>query len=115
MNKNLCVLSLVLTATLGIASAPARADEQVNTQVTNQSAGVVGNGSSIYQQSDQLSVQQLKNMGRSGGSGSQDNLQQADQAAAAVGDRSYVEQRSNQVNAQQRSHRRLPSSDYYGH
>ena len=113
MQKNFCLLSLLLTASLGLVSAPARADQQVNTQVTNQSAGAVGNSNLIYQQSDQLSVQQHKRMGGGSADGLQDNLQQVDQAAAAVGDRNYVEQRANQINIQQRSQRHFhPNYDY---
>jgi hypothetical protein len=113
MRKNFCALGLILTATLSVAGLSARA-EQVNTQVTNQSAGAVGNGNVIYQQSDQLSIQQMKNRG-GGGSGSQDNLQKVDQAAAAVGERNLIEQRSSQINVQQREHRRQLPYDYYGH
>ena len=112
MRKNLCAFGLILTATLGLASVPAYADEQVNTQVTNQSAGAVGDNNTIYQQSNQISVQQLKNRGRSN-SGSQDNLQQTDQGAAAVGSGNYIEQLSNQTNVQQRRQRNLRPSEYY--
>ena len=112
MRKNLCAFGLILTATLGFASVPARADEQVNTQVTNQSAGAVGENNAIQQQSDQISVQELKRRG-SGDSGSQDNLQRTDQGAAAVGRDNYIEQNSNQVNVQQRQQRPVRSGEYY--
>lgn len=106
MRKNLYFLGLALTATIGFTAISARADEQVNTQVTNQSAGAVGNGNSIFQQSDQVSVQQQKRAG-SGSSGGtlQDSLQQTDQSAAAVGNDNYVEQRASQMNIQQNEHR----------
>ncbi|WP_404785145.1 hypothetical protein [Altericista sp. CCNU0014] len=114
MRKNIFSLGLLLTAALSLASTPVRADEQVNTQVTNQSAGAVGNGNYIYQQSDQMSIQQLKNRGRGGSGGTQDNLQQVDQAAATVGDGNGIEQRSNQINVQQRmNNRRMRSGDDY--
>ena len=113
MQKNLCLVSLLLTASLGLASAPARADQQVNTQITNQSAGAVGDSNLIYQQSDQLSIQQHKRMGRASSDGLQDNFQQVDQSAAAVGNRNYVEQRANQMNIQQRSQRHFhPNYSY---
>jgi hypothetical protein len=112
MRKNLCAFGLILTATLGFASVPARADDQVNTQVTNQSAGAVGDNNTIYQQSDQISIQQLKKRGR-GDSGLQDNLQQTDQGAAAVGSQNYIEQHSNQTNVQQRQQRRSRPFEYY--
>ena len=108
MRKNLWAFGLILTATFGFASVPARADDQVNAQVTNQSAGAVGDDNTIYQQSDQISVQELKNRGRSN-SESQDNLQQTDQGAAAVGGDNYIEQHSNQTNIQQRHQRPLRS------
>ncbi len=112
MRKNLCAFGLILTATFGFASVPAYADEQVNTQVTNQSAGAVGDNNAIQQQSDQISVQELKRRG-SGASGSQDNLQQTDQGAAAVGRDNYIEQNSNQINVQQRQQRPVRSGEYY--
>lgn len=112
MRKNFCALGLLLTATFSFAGVSARADDSVNTQITNQSAAAVGNGNYLYQQSDQLSIQQLKS--REGGSaGSQDNLQRVDQAAAAVGDRNLVEQRNSQINVQQHEHRRQRTFDYY--
>jgi hypothetical protein len=113
MRKNFYALGLILTATLSFAGISARA-EQVNTQITNQSAAAVGNGNYIQQQSEQLSIQQMKNRG-GGGSGAQDNMQQVDQAAAAVGDRNLVEQRSSQINVQQREHRRQRGYDHYGY
>jgi hypothetical protein len=112
MQKNLCAFGLILTATLSFASVPARADEQVNTQVTNQSAGSVGENNDIQQQSNQLSVQELKRRG-SGDSGSQDNLQQTDQGAAAVGRDNRIEQNSNATNVQQRQQRPVRSGEYY--
>jgi hypothetical protein len=112
MRKNLCAFGLILTATLGFASVPAHADEQVNTQITNQSAGAVGNNNTIYQQSDQISIQELKKRG-SGGSGTQDNLQQTDQGAAAIGTGNYIEQQSNQVNVQQRRQRPARPFEYF--
>jgi hypothetical protein len=105
MRKNLCFLSLVLTTAIGFTAISARADEQVNTQVTNQSAGAVGNGNSIFQQSDQISVQQQHRTGRSSGGTLQDSLQQTDQAAGAVGNDNYIEQRSSQMNIQQNERR----------
>jgi hypothetical protein len=104
MRKNLFTFGLILTATLSFASVPAHADEQVNTQVTNQSAGAVGDNNTIYQQSNQTSIQQLKKRGR-GNAATQDNLQQTDQGAAAVGSGNYIEQQSNQLNVQQRHQR----------
>jgi hypothetical protein len=114
MRKNIFAFGLILTATLGFASnVPANADELVNTQVTNQSAGAVGNGNYIYQQSDQLSVQQLKNRGGNSSSPSAlDNLQKVDQAAGAVGNGNFIDQRSNQINVQQQSHRRQRTYNY---
>jgi hypothetical protein len=106
MRKNLCFLSLVLTTAIGFTAISARADEQVNTQMTNQSAGAVGNGNTIFQDSQQISVQQQKRTGRGGGGTLQDSLQQTDQAAGAVGNDNYVEQRSSQLNIQQNEHRR---------
>jgi hypothetical protein len=112
MRKNIFALGLILTATLGFASrVPANADEIVNTQVTNQSAAAVGNGNEIYQQSDQLSVQQLKNKG-GGSSSALDNLQKVDQSAGAVGNRNLIDQRSNQINVQQQSNRRQRTYSY---
>jgi hypothetical protein len=105
MRKNLYFLGLALTAAIGFTAIPARADEQVNTQVTNQSAGAVGNGNAIFQQSDQINVQQQKRNGSSSGGTLQDSLQQTDQSAAAVGNDNYVEQRSSQMNIQQNAHR----------
>jgi hypothetical protein len=114
MRKNIYFLSLVLTTAIGFTAISARAeDQQVNTQVTNQSAGAVGNGNSIYQQSDQINVQQLKSNLRSGSGISQDSMQQTDQSAAAVGNDNYVEQRSSQLNVQQNT-RRHARPNYYG-
>ncbi len=112
MRKNLCFLSLVLTTAIGFTAISARADEQVNTQVTNQSAGAVGDGNSIFQQSDQISVQQQKRTGRSSDGTLQDNLQQTDQAAGAVGNDNYIEQTSRQMNIQQNSHRHSRYRNY---
>jgi hypothetical protein len=114
MRKNLCVLGLVLTTAIGFTTVTARADEQVNTQITNQSAGAVGNGNSIYQQSDQINVQQQKRNGRgdSGGGTLQDSLQQTDQAAGTVGDDNYIEQNSSQMNIQQNNRRQLRNRYY---
>ncbi|NJM68434.1 MAG: filamentous hemagglutinin [Acaryochloris sp. RU_4_1] len=112
MRKNLCALSLVLTATLGIASFPARADDQVNTQNTTQSAGAVGERNDIYQQSDHTSVQDLKKRG-GGDAGTQDNLQQTDQSGAAVGTENSIDQRSSTVNVQQREQRPVRRFDDY--
>jgi hypothetical protein len=112
MRKNLYFVGLVLTTAIGFTAISARADEQVNTQVTNQSAGVVGDGNSIFQQSDQISVQQQKRTGRSSDGTLQDSLQQTDQAAGTVGNDNYIEQTSSQMNIQQNS-RRQPRSNYY--
>jgi hypothetical protein len=112
MRKNLCFLSLVLTTAIGFTAISARADEQVNTQVTNQSAGAVGNGNSIFQDSQQISVQQQKRTGRSSDGTLQDNLQQTDQAAGTVGDDNYIEQTSRQMNIQQNSHRHSRYRNY---
>ncbi len=113
MRKNLCFLSLVLTTAIGFTAISARADEQVNTQVTNQSAGAVGNGNSIYQQSDQISIQQQQRKGRSSDGGTlQDSLQQTDQSAAAVGNDNYIEQNSRQLNLQQNSRRQSRFHQY---
>jgi len=110
MRTNLCAFGLILTATLGISSVPAHADEQVNTQITNQSAGAVGDNNTIYQQSDQLSIQQMKKRG-GGDSVRQDNLQRTDQGAAAVGSGNYIDQRSSVVNVQQ--HQQKPARRFY--
>jgi hypothetical protein len=112
MRKNLCFLSLVLTTAIGFTAISARADEQVNTQVTNQSAGAVGNGNTIFQDSQQISVQQQKRTGRSSDGTLQDSLQQTDQAAGAVGNDNYIEQRSSQMNIQQNSHRHSRYRNY---
>jgi hypothetical protein len=112
MRKNLCFLSLVLTTAIGFTAISARADEQVNTQVTNQSAGAVGNGNSIFQDSQQISVQQQKRTGRSSDGTLQDNLQQTDQAAGTVGNDNYIEQTSRQMNIQQNSHRHSRYRNY---
>jgi hypothetical protein len=105
MRKNIFALGLIFTATLGFASStPARADN-VSTQTINQSAGAVGNGNHIYQQSEQLSIQQSKNRG-GGSSSALDNLQKIDQAAGAVGNGNLIDQRTNQINVQQQSNRR---------
>jgi hypothetical protein len=112
MRKNLYFLGIVLTTAIGFTAISARADEQVNTQVTNQSAGAVGNGNSIFQRSDQISVQQQKRTGRSSDGTLQDSLQQTDQAAGAVGNDNYVEQNSSQLNIQQNSHRHSRSRNY---
>jgi hypothetical protein len=113
MRKNIYAFGLILTVTLGFASLPAHADEQVNTQITNQSAGAVGDGNTIYQQSEQVSIQDLKKRG-GGDSGRQDNLQRTDQGAAAVGSGNYIDQRSSVINVQQRQQKPARSfSDYY--
>jgi hypothetical protein len=110
MRTNLCAFGLILTATLGISSVPAHADEQVNTQITNQSAGAVGENNTIYQESNQLSIQQLKKRG-GGDSVRQDNLQRTDQGAAAVGRGNYIDQRSSVTNVQQ--HQQKPARPFY--
>jgi hypothetical protein len=112
MRKNLCFLSLVLTTAIGFTAISARADEQVNTQVTNQSAGAVGNGNRIFQDSEQISVQQQKRTGRSSDGTLQDNLQQTDQAAGTIGDNNDIEQTSRQMNIQQNSHRHSRYRNY---
>jgi hypothetical protein len=113
MRKNIYAFGLILTATLGFASLPAHADEQVNTQITNQSAGAVGEGNTIHQQSEQVSIQDLKKRG-GGDSGRQDNLQRTDQGAAAVGRDNYIDQRSSVINVQQRQQKPARSFyDYY--
>lgn len=110
MRKNIYAFGLILTATLGFASLPAHADEQVNTQITNQSAGAVGDNNTIYQESNQLSIQQLKKRG-GGDSVRQDNLQRTDQGAAAVGRGNYIDQRSSVTNVQQ--HQQKPARSFY--
>jgi hypothetical protein len=113
MRKTFCALGLLLTATLSFAGVSARADDTVSTQITNQSAGAVGNGNQIYQESNQLSVQQVRDRGGSS-SGTLDNLQRADQAAGAVGNGNVLEQHNSQVNVQQRATRRPQGYNYYG-
>ncbi len=98
MLKKTCLLGLGSVAALGLVSLPVRA-EQVNTQVTNQSAAAVGNYNQIGQLSTEISVQQqqrsLFQM-----PDRQDSLQSVQQNAGAVGIENRIRQESQQVNVQ---------------
>ena len=98
MLKRTYLLGLGSIAVLGFVSLPVRA-EQINTQVTNQSAATVGSYNQIGQSSTEVSVQQQQRSlfpipSR------QDNLQSVQQNGGAVGIENRIRQDSQQVNVQ---------------
>ena len=104
MLKKTYLLSLCSVAVLGLVSPPVQADEQVNTQVTNQSAAAVGDYNQIGQWSTQTSVQQQQRRGRAHQRPNrQDSLQEGRQTAGAVGYDNRILQEGEQVNVQKDS------------
>ncbi|AFY71267.1 hypothetical protein Pse7367_3017 [Thalassoporum mexicanum PCC 7367] len=122
------LVSLLTFGTVGATALPARADK-INTQIINQTTTIDGNGNTVFQETEQINVQNDRTNRRGNKPGkpgkrdkydknapNQDNYQEVNQGVDIYGNDNYVEQNATQTNVQNRSDRRNPGRGRkYGH